>query len=420
MTQSRRAGNQVSEMLDERPPAPARHTFLEVYERHFDRVWSALRALGLREAELDDAVQSVFLVVHRRLDEFAGRASIDTWLFAIAMRVAAKQRRGHARHLRRVEALGREAPDDDAEDPELALIRAEARAELHRFRDGLPASLRVVFEGWFVEGRPASELAESLGLSRHTISSRVRLIRERFDVLSRRLAARDAGGTDAVQRDRSRDRVRALWIATPRSPATWQAALSFGMSAVVTIGVAVGVTRRSESPAPIVAERGDPTPHAIASGVAVAALPSVRPAPSSPIPTTPTAPPPPARPRARPIAAAAPTAGEVRPPSIERSAPDLAAAIAHIEAIRADVKAARFTAARDRLAVYSREFPADPFAREREAYAAIVSCRADRETGDAAAFLLRNGGTALATQVEAACATTSTDAILGARGPTPR
>ena len=63
---------------------------------------------------------------------------------------------------------------------------------------------------------------------------------------------------------------------------------------------------------------------------------------------------------------------------------------------------------------------ADPFAREREAYAAIVSCRADRETGDAAAFLLRNGGTALATQVEAACATTSTDAILGARGPTPR
>ena len=48
-------------------------SFKEVYEEHFRFVWRSLRRLGISESDVADAVQDVFLVVHRRLAEFEGR-----------------------------------------------------------------------------------------------------------------------------------------------------------------------------------------------------------------------------------------------------------------------------------------------------------------------------------------------------------
>src|SRR5688572_24262740 len=59
-----------------------------LYEEHFQFVWRSLRRLGVREADVPDAVQDVFLVVHRKLPEFEGRSKVTTWLFGIALRVA--------------------------------------------------------------------------------------------------------------------------------------------------------------------------------------------------------------------------------------------------------------------------------------------------------------------------------------------
>src|SRR5687768_15277156 len=68
-------------------------SFDEIYRAHFGFVWRTLRALGVPSAALDDGAQEVFVVVHRRLAEFEGRASVKSWLFAIARGVAANQRR---------------------------------------------------------------------------------------------------------------------------------------------------------------------------------------------------------------------------------------------------------------------------------------------------------------------------------------
>ena len=72
-------------------------TFDEVYSAHFAFVWRVLRTFGVPEPALEDAVQDVFIVVHRRLPEWEGRAQITTWLFAIARRVAQAQRRKDGR-----------------------------------------------------------------------------------------------------------------------------------------------------------------------------------------------------------------------------------------------------------------------------------------------------------------------------------
>src|SRR5947208_1656964 len=45
--------------------APYVPTFEELYETHFAFVWRTLRRLGVADAQLDDASQEVYVVVHR-------------------------------------------------------------------------------------------------------------------------------------------------------------------------------------------------------------------------------------------------------------------------------------------------------------------------------------------------------------------
>ncbi len=61
--------------------------FDAVYEEQVDFVWRAVRRMGVRLADMDDVVQEVFFIVHRRLVEFEGRAQIKTWVFRILVRV---------------------------------------------------------------------------------------------------------------------------------------------------------------------------------------------------------------------------------------------------------------------------------------------------------------------------------------------
>src|SRR5690349_19842165 len=58
--------------------------FDRVYADHAAFVWRVLRGMGVSEPIVEDAMQDVFMVVHRRLAEFDGLGSIKTWLFQIA------------------------------------------------------------------------------------------------------------------------------------------------------------------------------------------------------------------------------------------------------------------------------------------------------------------------------------------------
>ena len=92
------------------PEVDPRPASLEVvYRQHFRATWRLLRRLGVADAQLDDAAQDVFLVVHRRLGEFAPHSPLRSWLFAIAVRVASDYRRRGARA--RAESLDETIPD---------------------------------------------------------------------------------------------------------------------------------------------------------------------------------------------------------------------------------------------------------------------------------------------------------------------
>jgi RNA polymerase sigma-70 factor (ECF subfamily) len=70
-----------------------REDFASFYAQHAAFMRRALARHGVRAADLDDVAQEAFVIVHRLLPEFEGRSSVETWLHAIAWRVASSYRR---------------------------------------------------------------------------------------------------------------------------------------------------------------------------------------------------------------------------------------------------------------------------------------------------------------------------------------
>jgi RNA polymerase sigma-70 factor, ECF subfamily len=173
--------------------APSRRqslVFDDVYREHFAFVWRAAKRLGASDGSLDDVVQEVFVVVHRRLGDFEGRSSVKTWLFGIALRVV----RDHRRAMRRrcVEpAVDVDTLESSANGPAENAERAEAVRVLHALLDELADERREVFVMADLEQMTMPEIAETLGINVNTAYARLRLARQEFEQALARHRARD-------------------------------------------------------------------------------------------------------------------------------------------------------------------------------------------------------------------------------------
>lgn len=70
--------------------------FAELVTRYQDRLLRFLLARAVSRADAEDAVQDTFINAYRYLASFDSRWRFSTWIFRIAIRNAARQRRGHA------------------------------------------------------------------------------------------------------------------------------------------------------------------------------------------------------------------------------------------------------------------------------------------------------------------------------------
>jgi len=154
--------------------------FRAVYEEHFDFVWRSLRRLGVREADVPDALQEVFLVVFRRLGEFEGRARLTTWLFRICMRVARDRQRLAYNRRETQDEQAIEGCLDESIDAGQQAERREDLASLEAALARLDLDQRAVFVLFELEGLSGDEIAEALQIPLGTVYSRLRLGREAF------------------------------------------------------------------------------------------------------------------------------------------------------------------------------------------------------------------------------------------------
>jgi RNA polymerase sigma-70 factor (ECF subfamily) len=169
--------------LSPRPPARASLAvddpqFEALYRQHHAFVWRSVRRLGVPMAEIDDLVQEVFVVVHRRLSEFEGRSAITTWLFGIAYRVVRDARRSAAARARR-EALASAARPPT--EPEQRVQRRQVAQILDELLDGLDEDQRSVFVMADIVHMSAPEIAELTNTKLNTVYSRLRLARRAFE-----------------------------------------------------------------------------------------------------------------------------------------------------------------------------------------------------------------------------------------------
>jgi RNA polymerase sigma-70 factor (ECF subfamily) len=157
----------------------------EIYTQHADFVFRNLRRLGVHEAAIDDAVQDVFLVVHRRLADFESRSLMTTWLFGIVLRVAQTYRRSATRRDARLSYAPatevERVPVSAAESPLALFERREATLLLHRLLDRLDDDKRAMLVCIELEQMTVPEAAESLGLNLNTAYGRLRAARAAFN-----------------------------------------------------------------------------------------------------------------------------------------------------------------------------------------------------------------------------------------------
>jgi RNA polymerase sigma-70 factor (ECF subfamily) len=172
--------------------------FDTLYEENLKYIWRATRRLGVDPADSDDVVQEVFVVAHRRLPEFEGRAELRTWLYKILVRVVrhyfrSQQRKpGHrpAATLDELEALR----DPHGNGPAEAVERQDAVRVLDGLLARLDAQKREVFVLAEIEQLSAVAIAEILGENVNTIYSRLRSARQEFERAVARFQTHEWGG----------------------------------------------------------------------------------------------------------------------------------------------------------------------------------------------------------------------------------
>jgi RNA polymerase sigma-70 factor (ECF subfamily) len=160
-------------------PAKVQLVFREVYDANFGFVWRAVANRGIPFAAMDDVVQEVFLVVHRKLGEFEGRSTLRTWLSGIVRRVVADhvKKRGN-------QATGQEAVEDHAfestEDPAAELERRSAVAVVSALLEKMTEAHREVFVLYEIEQLTVREIAELTHTNENTVQTRLKAARQTF------------------------------------------------------------------------------------------------------------------------------------------------------------------------------------------------------------------------------------------------
>ena len=149
--------------------------FRAVFAAQAKFVWRALLGLGVGDADVQDASQQVFIVLHQKLSRYDGTSSLRTFVYGICLRVASEFRRSARR--RREDGLD-QAPERTSAPPQLAQVATrEALDHLQLALDRLPNPQRDVFVLYEIEELTMPEVAEAVGCPLFTAYSRLRAAR---------------------------------------------------------------------------------------------------------------------------------------------------------------------------------------------------------------------------------------------------
>ncbi len=155
--------------------------FSQFYDRWFEHVSRLVSLLGGPQADREDILQEVFLVVRRRLDSFDG-VNPSAWLYQITRRqVRDFRNRAWVKHIftRRRD----EEPDALAADmghPERTFETKQKHRALGAILAKMNADRRAAFVLFEIDGLSGEEIAAIQGVPLNTVWTRLRTARKEF------------------------------------------------------------------------------------------------------------------------------------------------------------------------------------------------------------------------------------------------
>jgi RNA polymerase sigma-70 factor (ECF subfamily) len=159
--------------------------FRTLFEKYHRRAFAVAMGVVKNEDDALDAVQEAFVKVHKNIHKFQGSSSFYTWLYRIVMNVSID----HVRRTSRRKSLdfderalheesevagdGALVPSVTDANPGKAALRRELGGAIQAALQELPEHHRAVIVLREIEGMSYEEMAETLGVPKGTIMSRL-------------------------------------------------------------------------------------------------------------------------------------------------------------------------------------------------------------------------------------------------------
>jgi RNA polymerase sigma-70 factor (ECF subfamily) len=164
-----------------------------LFRNHAAFVARFLSRLGVGCDELDDAVQEVFLVVHRNGGYTPGPATPTSYLASIAIRAAANHRRRGRKSRDRKADVTPDETSSPGQDPARSLETHESLEQLQEALDGLDPTLKATLVLAELEGENCTTIAAAFRVPVGTVYWRLHRARKAFKVaLESRALARES------------------------------------------------------------------------------------------------------------------------------------------------------------------------------------------------------------------------------------
>jgi RNA polymerase sigma-70 factor (ECF subfamily) len=150
----------------------------KLHRKYYPVAAAFLRKLGVRERDLEDATQDVFLQMHKYLPRFRRQAELSTWLY----RLCITQARHTRRRLRVTEALLSllSLMPNSSMLSEPAFSEDLAKQRIALALAALPEGERSVFVLYEMEGLSGKQIAEIVKCPEATVWRRLHYARRTF------------------------------------------------------------------------------------------------------------------------------------------------------------------------------------------------------------------------------------------------
>lgn len=143
-----------------------RALFKEIYERNIHILYNLARRLAGKDLDADDIVQDTFIRAYQKINLFAGRSSLSSWLYRICVNVGLES-------LRKKKGTFEDLNDTNCGTVEPDQKKTILRRKLDKAIGLLPPGCRTVFVLHDIEGFNHREIAERLNLAEGTSKSQL-------------------------------------------------------------------------------------------------------------------------------------------------------------------------------------------------------------------------------------------------------